>query len=64
MTNEMLIEELLKIDARLQRLVESGEELVAYSRETVRQVSEAYQESKRLELELANRHVGERVPHR
>jgi hypothetical protein len=58
-TNEVLIEELLKLDARMERWVESLDELSAFSRETVRQVAEAQKESKRLELILACRHLGQ-----
>ena len=57
MTNEQLIEELLKIDARLESFAGSIEELASYSRETVRQVAAAQKETKRIELILACRNL-------
>lgn len=56
-TNEMLIEELLKLDARAERMVEGMEELLAYSRETNKLVAEWRQAGKKIEASLAYRHV-------
>ena len=39
-TNELIYEELLKLDARLQELVEEMQETVAVARETNRQLAE------------------------
>ena len=56
-SNEVLVEELLKIDARLEQFANSVQELATYSRETVKQVAEAHKEARRLELTLACRHL-------
>lgn len=56
-TNEMLIEELQKLDARAERMVENMEELLAYSRETNKLVAEWRQAGEKLEASLAHRHI-------
>ena len=42
-TNEMLIEELLKLDGRLEKLVAAKDETLAYARETNRLVEKERQ---------------------
>ena len=56
-TNEMLIEELLKLDARLEKLIDAREETLAYMRETNKMVAQGLRDYKELDLTLELRRL-------
>jgi hypothetical protein len=56
-TNEVLIEELLKLDARLEKLIVAREEALAYMRETNKMVAQGLREYRELDLTLELRRL-------